>query len=190
MMYKNFSWPLLTMFLASAFAFASLDEVDLSGTWRLAENDDNGSSSIINFVKTPIHSHLGGTLYIVQGSVGEWWYVWAASIEHIHGQNHLVWWAARGSYFDGESNIILASSETWLSLGSDVESYEVATLERIGDGSEFEDGAGSGNAEGGGGADPTDPSQGAGDGDDQQGDPSQGGDDNDQSDGGQDSNDR
>ncbi|OPZ23025.1 MAG: hypothetical protein BWZ03_00663 [bacterium ADurb.BinA186] len=104
---------------------------DLSGKWKFvitqSEDKDCLGSNDIMFVPTMSKSQGGQTLYLVEGSICKD-KIWGASLEKLGNEQHLVWYMLKGQRFDIESNVILDSSATILSLGGDFEDYEVAKM--------------------------------------------------------------
>jgi hypothetical protein len=107
---------------------------DLAGTWKFvitkSDNKDCLGANELVFVPSPFTTPSGKALFMIQGSLcGQ--ALWGASIEELGTQKHLVWYELEGQRFDVESNMILSSTSTDLSLGGDFEEYEVATMTKI-----------------------------------------------------------
>ncbi len=128
---KNIYLMVFCFVVGAGSSFAAQSNFDLAGKWNLAvsnsEDKDCIGTNELTFVATPFKSEKGQTLYLVDGSLCNE-KLWGASVEKFGDQQHVVWYMLKGQRFDGESNMILESSPTVITLGGDFETYEVAKM--------------------------------------------------------------
>jgi hypothetical protein len=132
-MQKKF-WLLFCLVVGAQSLAAHEINFDLSGTWNFvvtaSDDEDCLGGNELLFVPSPFTTPGGNALYMVQGSLCAS-PIWGASLEEVGDEHHLVWYELEGQRFDLESNMILSSTSTDISLGGDFETYEVATMTKI-----------------------------------------------------------